>query len=89
MTKISFLGAGSTVFTKTLLGDLLARPELAEADVRLHDIDEHRLGLSERVARRVASAVDARPTISATRDRERARPDHPATSGAVRRPCRS
>lgn len=69
---IAFLGAGSTVFTKTLLGDLLSRPELAEADVRLHDIDAHRLGLSERVAQRVATAVDARPTLTATLDRERA-----------------
>ena len=28
MTKISFIGAGSTVFAKNLLGDILSYPEL-------------------------------------------------------------
>ncbi|NBC96527.1 MAG: alpha-glucosidase/alpha-galactosidase, partial [Deinococcus-Thermus bacterium] len=70
--RIAFLGAGSTVFTKTLLGDLLSRPELQDADVRLHDIDEHRLELSRRVAGRVAAATGARPRITATLDREAA-----------------
>ncbi len=70
--RIAFLGAGSTVFTKTLLGDLLSRPELHDADIRLHDIDAHRLELSERVAHRVAATVDARPQVSATLDREAA-----------------
>jgi alpha-galactosidase len=70
--RIAFLGAGSTVFTKTLLGDLLSRPELQNADVRLHDIDAHRLELSRRVAERVAAATGARPRITATLDREAA-----------------
>lgn len=70
--RIAFLGAGSTVFTKTLLGDLLSRPALREAEIRLHDIDAHRLELSERVAKRVASVVGAGPTITATLDREAA-----------------
>src|SRR6056297_1835942 len=70
--RIAFLGAGSTVFTKTLLGDLLSRPALREAEIRLHDIDAHRLELSGRVARRVASVVGAGPTITATLDREAA-----------------
>jgi alpha-galactosidase len=70
--RIAFLGAGSTVFTKTLLGDLLSRPELQDADVRLHDIDAHRLELSRRVAGRVAETLGASPRITATLDREAA-----------------
>lgn len=69
---ITFVGAGSTVFAKSLLGDVLGTPALADSDIRLFDIDPARLELSELVARRVADAVDAHPTITATSDRERA-----------------
>jgi len=69
MTKISFLGAGSTIFAKNLMGDLLSFPELAECTLSLHDIDETRLRTSETVAHHVAAALDAHPTIEATLDR--------------------
>jgi alpha-galactosidase len=69
MPKIAFIGAGSTVFAKNLLGDVLSFPELAEATISLHDIDEERLRTSEIVAHKVAEALDARPTIEATTDR--------------------
>ena len=39
MPKITFLGAGSTIFAKNLLGDLLSFPEFTEATISLHDID--------------------------------------------------
>jgi len=67
--KISFLGAGSTVFAKNLIGDILSFPELADCTLSLHDIDESRLRTSEVVAHRVAEALDAHPTIEATLDR--------------------
>lgn len=70
--KITLIGAGSTVFTRNLLGDILSYPELAQAEIALHDIDEHRLRLSEKVAQRLAGALGARPTISASVDRRRA-----------------
>lgn len=70
--KITLMGAGSTVFTRNLLGDILSFPELAQAEIALHDIDAHRLKLSEMVAHRVAEAVGAHPTISATTDRRAA-----------------
>ena len=69
MPKISLLGAGSTVFTKRLLVDLLSFPELAESTISLHDIDEERLHTSGIVAHKVAEHVGAHPTIEATRDR--------------------
>jgi len=72
MPRIAFLGAGSTVFAKTLVTDLLSYPELADSEIRLFDIDERRLRLSERVARRVAERLGVRPNVVATTDRERA-----------------
>ena len=70
--KITFIGAGSTVFAKNLLGDILSYPELADATISLFDIDAKRLELSAMVARRVADALGVNPTFEATTDRERA-----------------
>ena len=70
--KIAFVGAGSTVFAKNLLGDILSFPELAQADIRLFDINPERLAVTEQVAGRVARTVGATPRVTATTDRERA-----------------
>jgi alpha-galactosidase len=72
MTKITLIGAGSTVFAKNLLGDILSYPELANSEIALHDIDETRLKTSEIVANRIAEALGARPRITATLDRKAA-----------------
>ena len=70
--KIALIGAGSIVFTRNLLGDILSYPELAGCEIALHDIDEHRLGLAAQVAHRMAQGLGATPLISATTDRRRA-----------------
>ena len=72
MPKIAFIGAGSTVFTKNLLGDILGFPELANSEIRLMDVDGTRLRTSEVVARKVAEAVGANPVIKSTTDRREA-----------------
>ncbi|HET9223169.1 MAG TPA: alpha-glucosidase/alpha-galactosidase [Roseiflexaceae bacterium] len=72
MTKITFIGAGSTIFAKNLIGDILSFPELAGSTITLFDIDAERLRTSEIVAQRLAKALEARPTIEATTDRRRA-----------------
>ncbi len=72
MTKITFIGAGSTVFAKNLLGDILSFPELAGAEIALFDVNAERLKTSEIVAHKVADALGAKPTITATTDREAA-----------------
>jgi alpha-galactosidase len=69
MPKITFIGAGSTVFAKNLLGDILSFPELAESHIALFDIDQERLKTSEVVAHKVAEKLDARPRIEATQNR--------------------
>ncbi|MCU5774080.1 alpha-glucosidase/alpha-galactosidase [Erwiniaceae bacterium BAC15a-03b] len=41
--KITFIGAGSTVFAKNVLGDIMATASLSEVQIALYDIDESRL----------------------------------------------
>ena len=43
MPKITFMGAGSTVFAKNVLGDSMVTPALAESTIALYDIDAVRL----------------------------------------------
>lgn len=43
MIKIAFLGAGSTVFAKNVLGDTMLCEALRDADIALYDIDPERL----------------------------------------------
>ncbi len=43
MAKITFLGAGSTVFAKNILGDAMLTPALSDAKIALYDIDAGRL----------------------------------------------
>ncbi len=73
--KIAFIGAGSTVFARALLRDILSFPELRHAEITLMDIDPERLRDSEIVANRLALQLDASPLISATTDRRRALDD--------------
>ncbi len=72
MPKIAFIGAGSTVFAKNLMGDILSYPELAESHIALMDIDEERLRTSEKVGHRVNEALGTHAPISATLDRRAA-----------------
>jgi alpha-galactosidase len=69
VSRIVLVGAGSVEFTRNLLGDILSYPELAEADLVLHDIDADRLATAERMATWTANALGARPTIRASLDR--------------------
>ncbi|MDW3217048.1 MAG: alpha-glucosidase/alpha-galactosidase [Acidimicrobiales bacterium] len=75
MTKIALVGAGSTVFARNLMGDILSFPELADATISLHDIDGERLATSELVAHRIGAALDISPRIEATTDRRAALED--------------
>jgi alpha-galactosidase len=71
MPKITLIGAGSTVFARNLMGDILSFPELADSTISLHDIDHERLRTSEIVAHKIAEALGAKPTIHATTDRQK------------------
>lgn len=43
MPKITFMGAGSTVFVRNVIGDCMCSPALRESTIALYDIDEERL----------------------------------------------
>ena len=43
MAKITFMGAGSTIFAKNVLGDCMLAPALQESHLALYDIDSKRL----------------------------------------------
>ncbi len=43
MGKITFMGAGSTIFAKNVLGDSMLSPTLRDFELSLYDIDEKRL----------------------------------------------
>lgn len=75
MPKITLIGAGSTIFAKNLLVDILSYPELADSTIVLHDIDDERLKTSEVVANRVAKTLNVNPTFESTLDRRTALED--------------
>jgi len=73
MTRIAFVGAGSTVFTRNLVGDVLGLPALADTTTfALMDIDPERLRTSEAVVRAMVSAGGAGARVEATADRRAA-----------------
>ena len=45
--KITFMGAGSTIFARNVIGDCMCTPALRESEFALYDIDEQRLKESE------------------------------------------
>ena len=47
MVKITFMGAGSTIFARNVLGDCMCSPILQDAVIALYDIDQVRLSDSE------------------------------------------
>jgi alpha-galactosidase len=73
MPKIAFVGAGSAVFTRNLVGDILSLPELRDdATFALMDIDAARLDTAEGVTRRLIDAHGAGARVEATTDRRAA-----------------
>jgi len=72
MPKITLIGAGSTVFARNLIGDILSFPELSDSTITLFDIDPARLYTTEKVAYRLAKALGAPPKIETSTDRRAA-----------------
>ncbi len=72
MTRIAFIGAGSTVFMKNLIGDALNTASLAGATFALMDIDAKRLAESETVVRKMVHSLNATAKIETHTDQRRA-----------------
>ena len=71
MTKIAMIGAGSVVFVKNLLTDILSLPALKGCEVALHDIDAERLETAGMMARWTSGQFDAQAVVTEHSDRRR------------------
>jgi len=65
MAKITFMGAGSTVFARNVLGDCMATPALASSEIALYDIDGQRLQESETIIKALNEGLGGKAKISA------------------------
>lgn len=72
MSKITFLGAGSTVFAKNILGDVMLTPALQGFELALFDIDLERLKDSENMLQNIKKTSGSTCTIVAYEDRKEA-----------------
>ncbi|OQC16343.1 MAG: Alpha-galactosidase [Firmicutes bacterium ADurb.Bin080] len=67
--RICFLGAGSTVFAKNVMGDCILTPELGEFEIALHDINEKRLEESYKVISKLNEKYKGKATVLKFLDR--------------------
>lgn len=72
MAKITFLGAGSTVFAKNVLGDSILSPALRDSEFALYDIDPERLRDSEAMLNVLNQKYGGYGRIVAYTDRKKA-----------------
>jgi alpha-galactosidase len=72
MSKITFLGAGSTVFAKNVLGDCLMTPALQGFEIALFDIDHERLQDSANMLNNIKKTSGSTSVINVYTDRKEA-----------------
>jgi alpha-galactosidase len=70
--KITFIGAGSAVFMKNIVGDVLQRPALAGARIALMDINEQRLEESAVIAGKLIQTLGVPATVETFTDQRAA-----------------
>ncbi|SHK05504.1 alpha-galactosidase [Clostridium amylolyticum] len=73
MTKIAFMGAGSTIFAKNVLGDVMLTSSLCDSEIALYDIDPKRLKESEIILNNInKNSNSGRAKITSYSDRKEA-----------------
>lgn len=72
MSKITFLGAGSTVFAKNVLGDCMLTESLSGFELALFDIDPKRLRDSEQMLQNLKKTIGSACRIQAYTNRKEA-----------------
>ena len=72
MIKVTFIGAGSTVFMKNILTDILLEKNFSNCEIVLQDIDDTRLKTSNLVAEKVAKSIGANPKIVIEKNQKKA-----------------
>ena len=66
MPKITFMGAGSTVFARNVLGDCICRESLKDSHIALYDINRERVEESEYILNVINKNInDGRAKITA------------------------
>ena len=72
MPRITMIGAGSIVFAKCMISDVLSYPELEGSTLALMEVDAHRLDLISCLAEQTVSQSGRRVQVTATGDRREA-----------------
>ena len=72
MIKLTIIGAGSAVFTKNIVVDLLHIPSFRKMHISLMDIDEKRLKLAKNLIDVVSSKLNATPKVTLHTNRKEA-----------------
>jgi len=75
MTKITFIGAGSTMFARNLLCDIFSFPELRDITVTLEDPDEERLNITYKLASKIVEQEGFPAKIEKTTNQKEALKD--------------
>ena len=72
MSKITFIGAGSVVFTRNLCSDILLTPALQDSTISLMDLDPVRLERSQKLVQALIDRRGLKARVEATLDRREA-----------------
>jgi alpha-galactosidase len=72
VNKITFIGAGSTVFAKNVLGDSMLTPALQDFEFAIYDIDAERLKDSENMLRNLKASSGSTVSIKSYTERKEA-----------------
>lgn len=72
MPRIAFMGAGSTIFAKSVLGDCILTPEIKDLEIALHDIDPVRLEDSKMMLENLSANTGRNIRIDASLNRKEA-----------------
>lgn len=72
MAKVTFIGAGSVIFAKQVMSDILSFPELQDITFSLMDIDCERLRIAELMAKQFSKKTGGKARIETTMDRRTA-----------------
>jgi alpha-galactosidase len=72
MPKITFIGAGSLVFTRNLTNDILLTPALSDSTIALMDVDAQRLEQSRQIVQSMIDRRGSKAPVVATLDRKQA-----------------
>jgi len=75
MVKITFIGAGSVVFARRLISDILYHPELRDCTISLMDINAERLDMIRKLTQLIVSRYAPKAKVESTLNRREALKD--------------